>query len=122
MIETFKKTFEWLQILPIEAKIIVTITIISIAAFFVVMLWLPCPSEVSVQKIEIILKDIEEIEKNWDSRWQEIEPLAKRTKSYIGKCFPEQELEINKILNGTDASDVARVLKTQLQFVHDKLQ
>lgn len=122
MFENFKKLFEWLPTLPIEAKIPITLAIISLAVFFIVMLWLPCPSEVSAQKIEAMLREIDDIEQNWESQWQEVEPLAKRAKSYIRKCFPEQESKINDALACTNVSDVAKVLKAQLQIVNDHLK
>lgn len=121
VINFIKKLIEWLQTIPLAANIALIIALIAlITALFVIVLS-PCPSEVSVQKIENYLSEIDDIEQNWGSRWQDIEPLAERAKSYIDKCFPEQASKIADALAGTDANEVARELQSQLQVVHDNL-
>ena len=126
MIETLQKLLQWLPTLPAEAKIPITIAIVCLAAFFIVMLWYPSPSnipKVSPQQIRNMLTEIDEIQQNWNSRWQEVEPLAERARVHIEKMFPEQAANIERAQKTyTNVSDVAKVLKTQLQIVNDHLQ
>jgi predicted PurR-regulated permease PerM len=126
MFETLQKLLQWLPTLPAEAKIPITISIVCLAAFFIVMLWYPSPSnipKVSPQQIRKMLNEIDNIQQDWNSRWQEVEPLAERARVYIGKRFPEQAANIESAQKTyTNVSDVAKVLKTQLQIVNDHLQ
>ncbi len=126
MIETLQKLLQWLPTLPVGAKIPITIAIVCLAAFFIVMLWSPSPTnipKVSPQQIGNMLVEIDEIQKNWNSRWQDVEPLAERARAYIGKTFPGQAENIeNAQKTSINVSDVAKVLKTQLQIVNDHLQ
>lgn len=126
MFETLQKLFQWLPTLPVEAKIPITIAIVSVAAFFVVMLWYPTSaivSEVSPQQIREMLNELANIQQNWDSRWRDVEPLAERARASFEKRFPKQAAKIEEAQKTyKSVSDVARVLKIQLQIVNDHLQ
>ncbi len=99
--------------------------IAAASIFLIAIIWsrpLAPPPEVFVRQVQNFLFELAEIQANYDTRSNEIEPLADRVTNIIGARFSDQAIVIqNSKKASPSASDVAQTLKTQLLIVTDQL-
>lgn len=126
MIDSLYKFLPWASSLPLAAKIPLSIIIVMIAAFLISGIWFSPPQDsnnVSEDEINNLLFQLVEIQLNYDARWREVEPLARRTIALISEQYPTQALEIQRAQETyPSVNDIVPVLKTQLQVVKDELR
>lgn len=126
MIDWLEKFAPWASDLPMAAKLSLSLAVVAGAAMILAMIWSPPPpnaATVSVDQIQEIRFRLVEIQGNWDARWTEVEPLAERTQALISEQFPDEAKAIEDAQRTyASVTDVARVLRTQLDIVIDGIK
>lgn len=82
----------------------------------------PPPSASLRAKLIECIKELDVIEKSWNSEYSRVEPLADRVTSLLGSRYPKSASVINKVrMSSPTAKEIARTVRREVQKVLDQL-